>query len=303
MQRAPLIALGFAGWFVSRYLAAVQLGYIPAAWEPFFGEGTRRVLHSEMSRAWPVSDAGLGAFSYTFETLMGFMGGPARWRTMPRMVLFFGILVVPLGLVHIVLVISQPVTVGYWCTLCLLAAFIMLCMIPLMLDEVVAMVQFMRYSVRKGESFWTVFWRGGTMEGGSKNDRTPDFYESPSRWLPSMVWGVTLPWTLLLSAALGVWLMAAPDVLGYRGGAASSDHLIGALIVTVAGIDTAEVARAGHFLNVLLGLWVAAAPFVLSGATPAARWNGIVAGVAVILLSLPRGPVRERYGGWDRFIA
>lgn len=30
-QRAPLIALGFVGWFISRYLAAYQLGYIPDA--------------------------------------------------------------------------------------------------------------------------------------------------------------------------------------------------------------------------------------------------------------------------------
>jgi len=29
-----------ASWFISRYLAAVQLGYIPVAWEPFFGEGS-----------------------------------------------------------------------------------------------------------------------------------------------------------------------------------------------------------------------------------------------------------------------
>src|SRR5207249_2365599 len=53
-QRAPMIVLGFLGWFISRYLAAVQLGYIEAAWEPFFGSGTDRVLHSEISRMWPI---------------------------------------------------------------------------------------------------------------------------------------------------------------------------------------------------------------------------------------------------------
>ncbi|HEV8439508.1 MAG TPA: vitamin K epoxide reductase family protein [Methylomirabilota bacterium] len=97
-QRAPIIALGFAGWFISRHLAAVQLGYMGAAWEPFFGPGTDRVLHSTVSQMWPISDAGLGAAAYTFETLMGFMGGATRWRSMPWMVTFFGILVVPLGL-------------------------------------------------------------------------------------------------------------------------------------------------------------------------------------------------------------
>ena len=107
-----------------------SFGYIDRIWEPFFGDGTVRVLTSEMSKMWPISDAGLGAAAYTFEFLMAWMGGKTRWRTMPRMVTFFFILVVPLGLTHIALVISQPVVVGAWCTLCLAAAAVMLVMIP-----------------------------------------------------------------------------------------------------------------------------------------------------------------------------
>ncbi len=83
-----MIGLGFAGWVVSRYLAAFQLGYIDRVRDPFFGEGSRLVLNSDLSHAWPISDAGLGAFAYTLEFLMGWMGSPARWRTMPWMVTF-----------------------------------------------------------------------------------------------------------------------------------------------------------------------------------------------------------------------
>ncbi len=36
LQRAPIIALGFIGWFGSRYLAAYQLGYISARLGPVF---------------------------------------------------------------------------------------------------------------------------------------------------------------------------------------------------------------------------------------------------------------------------
>ncbi|MBW3598083.1 MAG: vitamin K epoxide reductase family protein, partial [Planctomycetes bacterium] len=142
-QRWIMIATGFAGWLVSRYLAMFQLGYINYVWDPFFGfsANTAKVLNSKMSHTWPISDAGLGGISYTFEFLMGFMGSPARWRTMPWMVAFFGVLVIPLGLTHIILVISQPVVVGHWCTMCLLAAAIMLPMIPLEVDEVIAMFQ------------------------------------------------------------------------------------------------------------------------------------------------------------------
>lgn len=41
-----MIVTGFAGLLVSRYLAAFQLGYIDAIWDPFFGQGTRQVLNS-----------------------------------------------------------------------------------------------------------------------------------------------------------------------------------------------------------------------------------------------------------------
>jgi hypothetical protein len=93
LQRAPVIAMAVLGFFIARYLAAYQLGYIPKVWDPFFPDGTRRVLESDVSRAFPISDAGLGAISYMVEALRGFMGGTRRWRTVPWMVGLFGILV------------------------------------------------------------------------------------------------------------------------------------------------------------------------------------------------------------------
>jgi nucleoside-diphosphate-sugar epimerase len=302
-QRAPMIALALVGWFISRYLAAFQLGYIHTAWEPFFGGGTTRVLTSEVSKMWPVSDAGLGAFAYTFEMLMGWMGGRSRWRTMPWMVTFFFLLVVPLGLTHVVLVILQPVVVGAWCTLCLAAAFLMLLMIPLTVDEVVAMGQFLARSVREGKPFWRTFWIGGTVEGGGPDRRTPRYGSPPAQMFPPTVWGVTASRNLMLCAAIGIWLMFAPAIFGTQGRAADSDHLAGALVLTVAVISMAEVFRAGRFLNVLLGAWIAAAPWLLAGFTGGARWSGLAAGLAVILLSLRRGAIRERYAGWDRYAA
>jgi hypothetical protein len=72
---------------------------------------------------------------------------------MPWMVTFFGILAVPLGVTSIVLVILQPLSVGAWCTICLATALAMLIMIPLTLDEVVAMGQFLAQSRREGKPF------------------------------------------------------------------------------------------------------------------------------------------------------
>jgi uncharacterized membrane protein len=302
-QRAPIIALGLIGWLASRYLAAYQLGYTDGAWDPFFGNGSERVLDSNVSRAWPISDAGLGAYAYSFEVLMGFMGGTSRWRTMPWMVTFFGILVVPLGIVSITLVILQPVAVGAWCTLCLVTAVAMLLMIPLTVDEVVAMAQFLRRSVRAGGSLWQAFWIGGSLEGlAGEDERIPPYGAPAWRHAVSGAWGVTAPWTLVATSALGVWLMAAPTLLGSASPAADSSVLAGALVTTFAVIAMAEVTRALRFVNLPAGIWIAAAPALLAGATAGSAWNSLVVGLAVVLLGLPRGPVRESYGNWDRLV-
>ncbi|WP_430453365.1 vitamin K epoxide reductase family protein [Rhodopirellula europaea] len=301
-QRAIMIGLGFAGWLVSRYLSAYQLGYIDYAWDPFFGKSTMSVLESNVSRSLPVSDAGLGALAYTIEFLMGYMGGTSRWRTMPWMVTFFGILVVPLGLTHIVLVISQPVIVGQWCTFCLLAALIMLPMIPLTLDEVVAMCQFMVQAKREGKPFWKTFWKGGTVEGEGADERSPRLTAKPSQVWSAMVWGMTAPWTLVVCTAAGFWLMLAPWVLNVSGDIASGTQVAGALIITVSVVVMAEVARAGRFLNILLALWIVALPWLYGGVSTLFMANNVVLGIALIALSIPRGTIKQRYGSWDRFI-
>jgi hypothetical protein len=93
-----------------------------------------------------------------------------------------------------------------------------------------------------------------------------------------------------------------PLCFGTQGKAADSDHLVGALIVTFAVIAMGEVTRAARFINILFGGWLILAPWLLTGAGASARWNGVIAGVILIVLSLPRGTVRERYGSWNRYI-
>jgi uncharacterized membrane protein len=299
-QRAPIIALALVGLFLSRQMTSFQLQHIAALTDPFFGLGTERVLTSDVSRAFPIPDAGLGAVAYMIEFLMGFMGNKARWRTMPWMVTFFGILVVPLGVVSVTLIILQPIAVGAWCTPCLIAAAAMLIMIPLTLDEVVATLQFLVQARREGQSLWQVFWMGGALreppEVAAVSVR-PDVV-SPA----AMAWGVTLPWNLLVSVAVGLWLMFAPAALGSTGTAAHSDHLVGALIVTVVMIALADVGRAARFVNVLFGVWVIASPWLLGGATTGSKWNAVIVGAFVILLSFPRGKIGQRYGSYERFI-
>ena len=299
-QRAPIIALALVGLFLSRQMAAFQLQHITSFTDPFFGLGTERVLTSDVSRAFPIPDAGLGAVAYMIEFLMGFMGDKARWRTMPWMVTFFGILVVPLGVVSITLVILQPIAVGSWSTPALIAAAAMLTMIALTLDEVAAMLQFLVQARSEGQPLWRIFWQGGILRTVPE---TTHVTARPDMVRPmAMFWGVSLPWNLIVSAALGLWLMFAPSVLGSSGMAAHSDHLVGALTLTVAVIVLAEVGRAMRFVNVLLGAWIVVSPWLLGGATTAATWSDMIAGVLIIVLSFPRGPVGERYGSVEGLI-
>jgi nucleoside-diphosphate-sugar epimerase/uncharacterized membrane protein len=308
LQRVPIIALGAIGFVISRVLAAYQLGHIDGVWEPFFAgdavrNGTEFIITSDVSKAWPIADGGLGATTYMFEVLMGVMGGRARWRTMPWMVLLFGFVVVPLGVVSIYFIIIQPIVIGTYCTLCLLAAFAMLIMIPYSLDELVAMGQFLVQNTRRGRPFWRSFFMGDALPGSGKDEKRPGFDLPPGQLVSDAVRGVTVPWTLVVSAVLGAWLMFSRLVFGSEPPMADSDHLVGALILTVAVVAMAEVARPLRFLNIAFGLWLIAAPWLLLGADGVAVANSVIVGVIVSGLSLPRGTrSAEHYGGWDRYI-
>jgi len=191
---------------------------------------------------------------------MGAMGTATRWCTMPWMVTFFFILVVPLGGVSIFFIIIQPLIIGTCCTLCLIAALAMLIMIPLALDEVVAMGQYMLKSVRAGRPFWRTFFMGGP----ARVDKRDPGFEAPfSKQVSAATWGVTVPWTLLASCVLGAWLMFSRMMSATAGPIANNDHVVGALVITIAVCTMAEVARPVRFLNLLFGVWLLAAPWVL----------------------------------------
>lgn len=108
-------------------------------------------------------------------------------------------------------------------------------------------------------------------------------------------------WARLLNSAVGIWLMAAPAVLGYDAPAATSDRLIGPVAVSFAIIALWEVTRPVRRVNTALGLWLLAAPWLL-GYAPVPAVNSIIAGVLLITLSLVRGEVSGQYGGGWRAV-
>jgi hypothetical protein len=269
LQRIPVIGLNIICWLIARYLAAYQLGYIDHIWDPFFGHETIDVLTSKVSQAFPVPDAGLGATAYLLETLFGF-GGTRRWHTMPWFVMLFGILAIPVSCVSIVLIILQPTVVGAWCGPCLTIACLMLLIIPLTVDEVCATLQFMRHSKIKGHSHWKTFWGGTSVAPGSTDPRTPPFNASYPKLVQAMCWGVGIPWNLALSAAVGILAI----VWG--------DFIPGALITVFSVISWGEVTRKLRYTLIPLGAWL--------------LFLNPILGIAAILLSFRKGPIKEKYG-------
>jgi len=190
---------------------------------------------------------------------------------------------------------------GTWCTLCLAAALAMLIMIPFAIDEVVAMGQYLWWAARHRKPLLRIFFQGGAVEAGSEDTR--DALESFGAFRTDSIRGITVPWSLAVVVLAGALLMLTRLLFGHSGPMADSDHVAGALVITVAIIATAEVVRPLRLLNVPIGLWVAASPFFLPGETAFGSVAAVVLGLGLALLSLPRGRRSdEHYASWDRFV-
>jgi hypothetical protein len=158
-QRWPIIGLAILGVAIAGYLTLFQIKWIEEAWEPFFGDGSSRILTSWVSQLLhPLPDAGLGALSYLVDAVAGAIGGRRRWQTMPWMVILFGFAVGPLGVVSVTLVILQPVLFDAWCTLCLASGVVSVLMIGPAMDEILASLQYLKRVSRRHESTWSAFW-------------------------------------------------------------------------------------------------------------------------------------------------
>lgn len=300
-QRLGIVGFAILQFFIARTMTAFQLDHTQDIWDPVFGDGTRRVLDSDVSKSFPVSDAGLGAVTYLVEALTGCIGNTRRWRTMPWIVVLFGILIVPVGVVSIVLVVLQPVAVGAWCFWCLITAGLTVVMIGPAIDEVVATGQFLLHSRREGKSVWQTFWQGGEWKASAAESRKPHEYSLLRQFIGGLEL-LSIPWNIAICTVLGLWLMASPALLGSSGWVANNAHLTGALITTFAVIGFSEAGRGTRLVNLPIGAWLLVAPFVLAGGNSLATWNSIAIGIATMVLSLRRGRVEEQFGTWDRWV-
>jgi uncharacterized membrane protein len=157
-QRIPIVLLAIVGGAAATYLALYQYRVFPTVWEPFFGNGSEKVLNSWLSHAFPVRDAALGAFGYFLDAVTGLIGGRRRWKTMPWMVVLFGLAIGPLGAVSVLFIILQPVLFDAYCTVCLMTAVVSVLMIGPAMDEFLASLQYLKRIQLEGGALWPAFW-------------------------------------------------------------------------------------------------------------------------------------------------
>ena len=104
----------------------------------------------------------------------------------------------------------------------------------------------------------------------------------------------------MINTALGLWLMAAPDILRYNGIAADNDHIIGPIVASFSIIALSGCTRAVALYNIPLGIWLLLAPWFLGYETEVATFNDLAVGLFVTAFAFfKRKTVQQYGGGWS----
>ena len=170
--------------------------------------------------------------------------------------------------------------------------------------------QFLHRRVKAGRPWLRVLFLGDTDELAVPGDPavvaledaadSDEFERAPRAVLRDIVGGgISLPWNLVVAGMLGIALLFTRVTLGAEGSMADAHHIIGCLVLTVVAIAAAEVARPVRVLSGVLGIGLMLVPLIVDGDKLTVAVT-LVTGLTLVLLSLRRGPIRERYGAWNR---
>lgn len=106
-------------------------------------------------------------------------------------------------------------------------------------------------------------------------------------------------WWQIFPTTIGIWLMAAPYVLGYLDTSAEmNDRILGPFIACFAIVAMGETTRNVRYWNIPLGLWMVVAAFVFAYPT-AGMISAVVCGLLTVVLPLKPRKIDTPYaGGW-----
>jgi len=292
------MGLALVGAFVAGYLMLVQLRVFSHAWDPFFGDGSDRVLHSKFSESLPVSDAGAGMVAYLVEIVLGCIGSRVRWRRLPWAALAFEATLLGTAIVGLALVVIQGTVVHRFCTLCLTSTTISVVILALSrLREARAAALAVLHLHREGV-MWVDAVLGRTDERPRALDRQRKVAEARALTAATGTFAVGI---VLMLTALTFYHYAGTSM-----DAIWRDSFLGALLVVlgVAGAAAPMTTHKTALLVALAGIGLMVNALVFVGGGPGGRlalvwWMDIVSGAIVFGCSV----VRLANTGWAQHLA
>ncbi|MGI8485628.1 MAG: vitamin K epoxide reductase family protein, partial [Thermomicrobiales bacterium] len=126
------------------YLTLYQINVIGSVWEPFFGNGSKKILDSSLATSLPIPDALLGVIAYLVEVVLDLAGGEDRWHRRPWLTIAFGVVVIGMAAGSVGLVLMQAFYFQAFCTFCLVSAAISFVIAGLALGEPRASLRHLR---------------------------------------------------------------------------------------------------------------------------------------------------------------
>lgn len=283
-HRVRIIPLAILGFLVACYLALCQIGIIQTAWDPLFKSGTSQVLHSSVSKAFPIPDALLGAMVYAFEIFFLSLGPNDRWLTKPRLTIISGVTALILGMVSITLVFLQPVLIYNWCSWCLISALLMMIVLQRSFPELLACLQTQVLIKRNLHQFTQV-----------KNERGKS-----QLLLEYWTQGTHCSWSLFASLILGIFTLALPDLFEIEKIGRLTIEFAAVSVIFTSFLAMCEPLYFLCWLNGVMGslllFWFLGQPIGLI------RWITAGIGISLISLCVPRGKRSVSYGIFDDLI-
>ena len=104
-------------------------------------------------------------------------------------------------------------------------------------------------------------------------------------------------WARFVNAALGIWLMAAPAIVGYSGPAQTNDYMVGPIATTFAIIAIWEVTRGVRWVNALIAVWLVLAPWILGYDQVWLILHSSIIGIVMWFVTAVRGNITQQFGG------
>lgn len=104
-------------------------------------------------------------------------------------------------------------------------------------------------------------------------------------------------WIGMINIIIGIWLMAAPGILGYGATSADNGHIVGPIIATFATVACWEATQAVRKWNYPLGIWLLLAPWILGYDMNLAIFSDMGCGLLVLIFASVKGKSEGNYGG------